>query len=285
MTARNQKTALLIAGPTASGKSARALALAQERGGVIINADALQVYGDLRILSARPTAEEEARVPHRLYGHVAAEQPYSVAAWAAEAQREMAAAWEQGLLPIITGGTGLYFRALEKGLAPVPEIPDEVRSHWRGFTGDLHAELGARDAEMAARLAPGDRQRITRALEVVDATGRSLLDWQREGQEQAALEGVTVERVFIDVPREELYARADMRFEQMIAQGALDEARALMDRDPMLPVMKAIGLPELVAHLSGEMTLDEAVAKAKTATRQYIKRQLTWWRGQMAHWR
>ena len=285
MTARNHKTALLIAGPTASGKSARALALARERGGVIINADALQVYGDLRILSARPTAEEESLVPHRLYGHVAAEQPYSVAAWAAEAQREMAAAWDQGLLPIIAGGTGLYFRALEKGLAPVPEIPDEVRSQWRGFTGDLHAELRARDPEMAARLAPGDRQRITRALEVVDATGRSLLDWQREGQEQAALEGVSVERLFIDVPREELYARADTRFEQMIAHGALDEARALRNLDPMLPIMKAIGLPELIAHLKGEMTLEEAVARAKTATRQYIKRQLTWWRGQMAHWR
>jgi tRNA dimethylallyltransferase len=285
MTARNQKTALLIAGPTASGKSARALALAEERGGVIINADALQVYAGLRILSARPTPAEEARVPHRLYGHVAAEQPYSVAAWAAEAQREMAAAWEQGLIPIVTGGTGLYFRALEKGLAPVPPIPEDVRSHWRGFTGDLHAELRARDPEMAQRLAAGDRQRITRALEVVDATGRSLLDWQREGQEQAALEGVNVERIFIDVPREELYVRADKRFAQMIEQGALDEARALMHRDPMLPVMKAIGLPELIAHLKGEMTLEEAVAKAKTATRQYIKRQLTWWRGQMAHWR
>jgi tRNA dimethylallyltransferase len=285
MTARKQKTALLIAGPTASGKSARALALAEERGGVIINADALQVYAGLRILSARPTAAEEARAPHRLYGHVAAEQPYSVAAWAAEAQREMTAAWEQGLIPIITGGTGLYFRALEKGLAPVPPIPEDVRSLWRGFTGDLHAELRARDPEMAQRLAAGDRQRITRALEVVDGTGRSLLDWQREGQEQAALEGVSVERIFIDVPREELYARADTRFALMIEQGALDEARTLMDRDPMLPVMKAIGLPELIAHLKGEMTLEEAVAKAKTATRQYIKRQLTWWRGQMAHWR
>lgn len=285
MTATEQKRALLIAGPTASGKSARALALAQERGGVVINADALQVYADLRILSARPSPEEEAAVPHRLYGHVAAQQPYSVAAWVAEARREMEAAWAQGLLPIVTGGTGLYFRALEQGLAPVPQIPEDVRTSWRGFSGDLHAELRARDPEMAQRLSPGDRQRITRALEVVDATGRSLLDWQREGQEQAALEGVAVERLFMDVPREELYARADLRFGKMIAQGAIEEARALADRDPMLPVMKAIGLPELVSHLKGEITLEEAVARARTATRQYIKRQLTWWRGQMAHWR
>ena len=285
MTATEQKRALLIAGPTASGKSARALALAQERGGVVINADALQVYADLRILSARPSPEEEAAVPHRLYGHVAAQQPYSVAAWVAEARREMEAAWAQGLLPIVTGGTGLYFRALEQGLAPVPQIPEDVRTSWRGFSGDLHAELRARDPEMAQRLSPGDRQRITRALEVVDATGRSLLDWQREGQEQAALEGVAVERLFMDVPREELYARADLRFGKMIAQGAIEEARALADRDPMLPVMKAIGLPELVSHLKGEITLEEAVARARTATRHYIKRQLTWWRGQMAHWR
>ena len=285
MTANEQKRALLIAGPTASGKSARALELARERGGVVINADALQVYADLRILSARPSPEEEAAVPHRLYGHVAAQQPYSVAAWVAEARREMEAAWAQGLLPIVTGGTGLYFRALEQGLAPVPQIPEDVRTSWRGFSGDLHAELRARDPEMAQRLPPGDRQRITRALEVVDATGRSLLDWQREGEEQAALEGASVERLFMDVPREELYARADLRFGKMIAQGAIEEARALADRDPMLPVMKAIGLPELVSHLKGEITLEEAVARARTATRHYIKRQLTWWRGQMAHWR
>ena len=145
-------------------------------------------------------------MPHRLYGHVAAEQPYSVAAWLAEARREMEEAWAQGLLPILTGGTGLYFSALERGLAPVPEIPEEVRSRWRSFTGDLHAELLARDPAMAARLHPGDRQRVTRALEVVDATGRSLLDWQRAGQEGAALAGVEVERIFLDVPRAELHA-------------------------------------------------------------------------------
>lgn len=280
-----EKRALLIAGPTASGKSARALAEARARDGVIINADALQVYAPLRILTARPSAAEEAAAPHRLYGHVAADEPYSAAAWVAEAKREMEAAWAQGLLPIVTGGTGLYFRALEQGLAPVPEIPEEVRSRWRSFTGDLHAELSLRDPAMAARLNPQDRQRLTRALEVVDATGRSLLDWQREGQAEAALSGVAAERHFMDVPRDELYARADARFMAMMEQGALEEARAMLGQDPMLPAMKAIGLPELIAYLEGKLTLDEALAQAKTATRQYIKRQLTWWRGQMGHWR
>jgi len=285
MTATDHKRALLIAGPTASGKSALALEKAVSLNGVVINADALQVYSSLRILSARPTPDEEARAPHRLYGHVGAEQAYSVASWLAEARREMEAAWEQGQLPIVTGGTGLYFRALELGLAPVPEIPDEVRSHWRSFAGDLHAELGSRDAAMAAKLLPTDRQRLSRALEVVDATGRSLLDWQREGQDQAPLARVTVERIFIDLPREELYARAEARFDSMLGAGALDEARAMAHLDPMLPAMKAIGLPELVAYLRGAMTLEEAGVRSKTATRNFIKRQLTWWRSQMGHWR
>lgn len=285
MTTAPERRALLIAGPTASGKSALALHLAQQRNGAVINADALQVYAPLRILSARPTPEEEALVPHRLYGHVAAEQPYSVAAWLAEARRELDAAWAQGLLPIFTGGTGLYFRALERGLAPVPQIPPEVRNRWRVFAGDLHAELGKRDPAMAARLGPADIQRLTRALEVIDATGRSLLEWQRDGQTGSALNGVEVERIFLEVPREELHSRAEQRFDRMLAAGALEEARAMMHLDPSLPSMKAIGLPELIAHLKGELSLTEAVARAKAATRQYIKRQGTWWRGQMAHWR
>lgn len=284
MTTSDHKRALLIAGPTASGKSALALEKAVGLNGVVINADALQVYSALRILSARPTPEEEARAPHRLYGHVGAEEAYSVASWLAEARREMETAWQRGLLPIVTGGTGLYFRALELGLAPVPEIPEEVRSHWRSFAGDLHAELSSRDPAMAAKLLPTDRQRLSRALEVVDATGRSLLDWQREGQGQAPLAGVTVERIFIDVPREDLYARAEARFDAMLAAGALDEVRPLAHLDPMLPAMKAIGLPELIAHLRGETTLEDATVRAKTATRNFIKRQLTWWRNQMAHW-
>ncbi|MFN4143845.1 tRNA (adenosine(37)-N6)-dimethylallyltransferase MiaA [Aestuariivirga sp.] len=285
MTATSKKRALLIAGPTASGKSALALELARKRHGVVINADALQVYAPLRILTARPTGEDEAQAPHRLYGHVAAEQPYSAAAWVSEASREMAKAWEEGLLPVLTGGTGLYFRALERGLAPVPEIPEAIRGKWRSYEGDLHAELRRRDPAMAETLSPGDRQRLTRALEVVEATGRSLLDWQREGEHQAPLAGVETERIFMEVPRDELYARADARFAAMIERGALEEARGLMGLDPRLPVMKAIGLPELIAHLEGRMSIDEAIARARTATRNYIKRQLTWWRGQMAHWR
>ena len=280
MSATSPKRALLIAGPTASGKSALAMKLAAERGGIIINADALQVYRDLRILSARPSPEDEARVPHRLYGHVSAEQLYSVAAWAAEARQEIAAAWSRGLVPIVTGGTGLYFRALEQGLAPVPPIPEEVRSRWRSFSGDTHAELARRDPAMAARLQPADRQRIARALEVIDATGRSLLDWQRDGQQGAALEVAEIERIFLDIPRADLHARAGTRFDAMMAAGALEEARALMHLDPDLPVMKAIGLPELIAHLKGGIPLEDAITRAKAATRQYIKRQSTWWRGQ-----
>jgi tRNA dimethylallyltransferase len=223
-------------------------------------------------------------MPHRLYGHVAAEQPYSVAAWAAEAKRELEHAWAEGKLPIVTGGTGLYFSALERGLAPVPEIPEEIRAKWRSFAGDIHAELALRDPAMAARLQPTDRQRIARALEVVEATGRSLLDWQREGQHEAPLAGVTAERIFLDVPRAELHARADARFARMVEQGALEEARSMIGLDPSLPAIRAIGLPELIAHLKGETSLDEAITRAQAATRQYIKRQLTWWRGQMAHW-
>ena len=285
MTETNQKRALLIAGPTASGKSALALDLARKWNGVIINADAIQVYADLRILSARPLAGEEAQAPHRLYGHTGSREAYSVAGWLAEARRELAAAWEQGLLPIVAGGTGLYFRALERGLAEVPPIPGDIRARWRDFSGDLHGELAGRDPLMAQRLLPSDRQRLARALEVIEATGRSLRDWQRDGQSQAALAGIDIERIFMDVPRDELYGRAEIRFEQMMRAGGLDEVRPLLGLDPGLPVMKAIGVPELRAHLLDKLPLDEAVAAAKLATRHYIKRQLTWWRGQMAHWR
>jgi tRNA dimethylallyltransferase len=279
-----EKRALLIAGPTASGKSALALKLARERRGVIINADALQVYRELRILTARPTPQEESQVPHRLYGHVSGRERHSVAAWLADATRELAAAWEQGLLPIVTGGTGLCFAALEKGLAEVPPVPAAIRDRWRGFSGDLHGALAARDPAMAKRLNPADRQRLVRALEVIEATGRSLADWQREGKAAAPLAGASVERVFLHVPRRELHARVEARFDRMLAEGALDEVRPLSGLDPGLPMMKAIGVAELAAHLRGEISLDEAAARAKAATRQYIKRQQTWWRGQMRAW-
>jgi tRNA dimethylallyltransferase len=274
------RRALLIAGPTASGKSALALRLARERGGVIVNADAMQVYRELRILSARPPPEEEAAVPHRLYGHVSGRENYSVARWLVDARREIELAWGQGMLPVVTGGTGLYFRALERGLAGIPPIDADVREKWRAFAGDVHEALARLDPKAAARLEPNDRQRIIRALEVIEATGHPLSHWQAVARQGAALTEADVERIFIDVPRAELYARAEARFDAMIAARALEEVRPLLDYDPALPVMKAIGVPELAAHLRGETTLDEAVTAAKTATRHYIKRQLTWWRGQ-----
>jgi tRNA dimethylallyltransferase len=273
------RRALLIAGPTASGKSALALRLARERGGVVINADALQVYGELRILSARPSPEEEALIPHSLYGHVPGRESYSAARWLAEARREIESAWRQRLLPIVTGGTGLYFRALERGLADMPPIDTAVREKWRSFTGDVHVELARLDPAAAARLERNDRQRVIRALEVIEATGHPLSHWQAMARQNALLADVSVERIFVDVPRADLYARAEARFDAMIATGAIEEVRLLLDYDPALPMMKAIGVPEITAHLRGEVGLDEAIALAKTATRHYIKRQLTWWRG------
>ncbi len=276
------KSALLIAGPTASGKSALALTLARERDGVIINADALQVYRELRILSARPTDEELHTAPHRLYGHVSGLDSYSVAHWLADAKREIESAWAAGKLPIITGGTGMYFMALEKGLAEVPPISPDIREKWRSFEGDLYGELIRRDKESAKALKPNDRQRLSRALEVIEGTGQPLSHWQAEAQSQAFLRDAAVERHLVDVPREELYNRAERRFDQMMAAGALEEVRPLIKHGSVLPMMKAIGVPELTRHLRGEISLPEAVVLAKTATRQYIKRQLTWWRGQAA---
>lgn len=279
MSNQPQKSVALIAGPTASGKSALALRLARERDGMIINADSMQVYRELRILSARPTLEEEAQAPHRLYGHVSGGEDYSVARWLLDATREIGVCWAAGKLPIICGGTGLYFMALEQGLSDVPPIPAMLREKWRGFGGDAHAELAQRDAIMAERLKPKDRQRIIRALEVIEATGRSLSEWQGRGQEGAFLNDIKVERHFVDVPREELYVRAEHRFDLMMERGALDEVRGLPNLPLEQPMMKAIGVPELLAHLHGDISMDEAIAKAKTATRHYIKRQMTWWRG------
>jgi tRNA dimethylallyltransferase len=278
------KSALLIAGPTASGKSALALRMARERGGVIINADALQIYRELRVLSARPTEIELMEAPHSLYGHVSGQEAYSVAAWLADARVEIERAWVQDLLPIITGGTGLYFMALEQGLAEVPSIDPVIREKWRSFEGDIHVELQRRDPLAAVRLKPNDRQRIARALEVVEGTGKPLSYWQGQAQQQAFLSGVRVERLMVEVPREELYARADRRFDQMIAAGALKEVKALINLDGALPMMRAIGVPELTRHLRKEIGLDEAIALAKIATRQFIKRQLTWGRGQARGW-
>jgi tRNA dimethylallyltransferase len=278
------KTAILIAGPTASGKSALAQCLARERDGVIINADSMQVYSELRILSARPSAEDEAQAPHRLYGHIAGAEAYSAGRWLAEAKLEIQACWAIGKVPIVVGGTGLYFMALQGGLADVPPIPADVRDIWRDFKGDLHVELQKRDPTTAAKLNPADRQRLIRALEVHHATGKSLAAWQADALADAFLSDVKVERQFVDVPREVLYNRAERRFDLMIEQGAIDEVRNLPALAADLPMMKAIGIPELQAHLRGEVSFDEAITSSKTATRHYIKRQLTWWRGQMVGW-
>ncbi len=279
-----QKPAVLIAGPTASGKSALALKLARDRDGVIINADSMQVYRELRILSARPSAGEEAQAPHRLYGHVSGAEDYSVGRWLADAKLEMQACWAIGKLPIVVGGTGLYFMALQGGLAEIPAIPLDVRDKWRGFDGDLHAELHKRDPMSATKLNPADKQRLIRALEVVDATGKTLGEWQADAVSNSFLNDINVERLFVDVPREALYARAEQRFDQMLQQGALAEVEALPALVPTQPMMKAIGVPELLSCLGGETSLPDAITSAKTNTRNYIKRQLTWWRGQMQGW-
>jgi tRNA dimethylallyltransferase len=284
MTTTPQKSALLIAGPTASGKSALAIVEARKRGGVIINADSMQVYRELRILSARPSVEEERQAPHRLYGHVSGADDYSVASWLSDVKLEMLRCWDAGTTPIICGGTGLYFRALELGLAETPPIDVNVRKKWRGFEGDLHAELSMRDPEAATRLNPADKQRIIRALEVVESTGRTLAQWQADAAASNFLNQINVERVYVNVSREELYARAERRFDMMMRLGALDEVKALPSFDAAQPIMKAIGVPELLAHLRGEIPLSQAITDGKTATRQYIKRQFTWWRGQGKDW-
>jgi tRNA dimethylallyltransferase len=283
-----EKRAVLIAGPTASGKSALALTLAKERQGVVINADAMQVYRELRILTARPTAAEEALVPHRLYGHVPAAEAYSVARFIADVGREMDAAWAEGLVPMVTGGTGLYFRAMEQGLADIPLIQGDITRKWRDAQGDLHAELEKRDRASAGRLNPNDRQRIVRALEVFEATGKSLDHWQRIAQSEAILSGIDCERILLNPGRQVLYDRADKRFAKMVKEeGAVHEVRSLLalGLDRSLPALKAIGVKELGAHLAGAMSIDDAIVKSQTATRHYIKRQLTWWRHQMPGWR
>jgi tRNA dimethylallyltransferase len=278
---------ILIAGPTASGKSALALALAEKLRGVIINADSMQVYRDLRVITARPTTKEEQRVPHRLYGRIDAAENYSVGRWCTEAAATLQTTRRYGRAAIIVGGTGLYFNALTRGLAAVPPIPAEIRETVRGRLasdgiGPLHVELKERDPAAAARLMPGDRARIARALEVVLATGRSLLEWQ-EDNKPASVEPARAAKVFLMPDRNELLRRIDARFDAMIAAGAIEEVRALAARglDPELPAMKAHGVPWLVRHFSGEITLDEAIEGGKRDTRQYTKRQATWFRNQL----
>jgi tRNA dimethylallyltransferase len=284
---QDNSKAVLIAGPTASGKSALALALAQKTGGVVINADSMQVYRDLKVITARPTSDEEARVPHHLYGHVDAAVNFSAGAWVADAEAVLADLHAQSRLAIFTGGTGLYFKALTRGLSAVPPIAPEVRDGVRARlerdgVEALHAELAQRDPASAERLKPRDRTRIARALEVVEATGRSLTDWHRDGLPPLLPPG-TFSALFLAPDRDQLYARIDARFDTMLKAGALEEVAALGARhlDPLLPAMKAHGVPALLRHLAGEITLDEAATIGRGDTRHYAKRQFTWFRHQL----
>jgi tRNA dimethylallyltransferase len=268
----------LIAGPTASGKSALALALAERSGGVIINADSAQIYADLPILSAAPTAEERARAEHRLYGVQDGAQPCSAAAWSAMAAGEIADVQAQGRLPVLVGGTGLYIRTLLDGIAPVPPIDPRVRQQVRARSVEQNrARLAERDADAAARLNPGDATRIARALEVIESTGRRLTEWQ--SQRSGGIGNRVALKPLILLPeRDWLYRRCDERFASMLDHGAVDEVRALLARelDPALPVMRAIGVRELASWLGGETDRDTAIAAGQQATRRYAKRQYTW---------
>ncbi|MCW5694362.1 MAG: tRNA (adenosine(37)-N6)-dimethylallyltransferase MiaA [Pseudolabrys sp.] len=284
------KRAVLIAGPTASGKSALALALADRLRGTIVNADSMQVYAGLRVITARPSAEEETRAPHVLYGHVDAAESYSTGQWLREVAAAIADITATGRVPIVVGGTGLYFKVLTEGLAAVPAIPSEIREAVRerlarDGVAPLYAELTARDPVTAARLMPLDRSRIARALEVVLATGRSISDWHGEGTAPLMPPERTA-RVFVTLERAELVSRIEARFAAMLEAGALDEVAALAARklDPLLPAMKAHGVPWLIRHLRGEISLDEAAAGSIMDTRRYAKRQHTWFRGQMKDW-
>ena len=280
---------VLLAGPTASGKSRLALELAEALGGVIVNADSMQVYRELEVITARPSAADEARVPHRLYGVVSVADPFSVAAWKTRAEAEIAAAHEAGKVALVVGGTGLYFRALERGLAAIPEIPVEVRARARRLAAAgpplLHAALAKRDPVMAARLDPADRQRLARAWEVLETTGVSLAEWQSRPVARPRF-GVADARFVLMPPREWLYARCDARFADMIAREAVSEVAALEARglDASLPAMRAVGVPELGRHVRGEAALEDAVRAGQAAVRRYAKRQLTWFRRYMAEW-
>jgi tRNA dimethylallyltransferase len=273
---------VLIAGPTASGKSALALEIAARQGGVIVNADALQVYSCWRLLTARPSTEEEAQAPHRLYGHVDRDQPYSVGHWL----REMAGILATGARPIVVGGTGLYFTALTTGLAEIPPTPPEVRfeADRRRADAGVSALLAELDPATRAKIDTANPARVQRAWEVLRATGRGLADWQAEtGPPLLPLSQAAA--YVLEAPPDWLGPRIARRFDAMMAAGALDEVRAeLPTWDPARPSARAIGAAELVAHLRGEMTREEAVEAAKIATRQYAKRQRSWFRNRMRAW-
>jgi tRNA dimethylallyltransferase len=280
--------AVLIAGPTASGKSAAALELAEEIGGVIVNADSMQVYREAPILTAQPSAEDKARAPHLLYGHVAASEVYSVGRWRDDAVKAIAEARAMKHVPIFAGGTGMYFMALTEGLADIPATPDDVREEARALLDDigveaLHARLAERDPLTAGKLRPSDPQRVLRAYEVFEATGTPLAEWQ-DRPAAPLLDKARAAGFVLDMPRSDLRARIATRVEKMLEQGGLEEARVLEDLDPILPAAKLLGLRPLQALAAGRLTRADALDAAITATRQFAKRQMTWFRHRMPHY-
>jgi tRNA dimethylallyltransferase len=277
---------VLIAGPTASGKSTLALALGEALHGTVINADAMQVYAELRVLTARPSVEDETRVPHLLYGHVPARERYSAGRYSDDAMRALGAARDAGRLPIFVGGTGLYFKVLTEGLSPIPPISAEVRARVRAKFDALgadrfFAEFAARDPDSAAQLRANDVQRVLRAADVLEATGWPLKRWQQ--RPGTPVLGPRIARFVVSPPRDVLYARIDARAKAM-AEAGIDEARALQGLDPSLPAAKALGVPQLLRVLSGEIGFETGISEIQGETRRYAKRQLTWLRRFMKDW-
>lgn len=281
--------AVLIAGPTASGKSALGLALAAQLGGEIVNADSMQVYQDLRVVTARPEREDETAYPHHLYGHVSGAEVFSTGRWLADATEAISDIGDRGRVPIVLGGTGLYFKALTKGFVEVPAIPQAIRHQTRAEVDDIgpvaaHKLLLAVDPRWAAQVHENDPQRIARGLEVYRATGRALTSWHEDPVEPPL--AMPMIKVVLEPDRDWLRDRIARRFATMMEEGALEEVAALLSRgySPSLPVMKALGVPELAQHLRGDMPLEDAIAMASTRSRQYAKRQSTWFRQQMIAW-
>ena len=282
--------AILIAGPTASGKSALAMALAERLGGSVVNADSMQIYDALRILTARPSLSDEARIPHVLYGHVQPQEAYSAGHYAKDAAHVIEGLRATDSLPVVVGGTGLYFKVLLEGLSPVPDIDPDIRNRWRSEANkisaeSLHQTLARLDPVMAARLEPGDRQRIVRALEVFEHTGRSLAEWQQTGG-TPVFNADEVLKLVVAPPRAVLHQRAEDRFEHMMTDGAIEEVEALtkMELDPGQPVLRALGVDPIQRWLRGEISQKDAVNQGQTETRQYIKRQTTWLKKNMMSW-
>lgn len=279
--------AILITGPTASGKSALAIKWARETNGVVINADSMQVYDTLRILTARPSEEDMEGIPHHLYGHVPADTVFSTGRWLREMAALLAKLKQEGRMPVIVGGTGLYFRVLTQGLSEMPAVDDTIREALRTRMREegsaaLHAALQGIDPPTAARLQPGDGQRILRALEIYEASGKPLSSFQAQPG-SGLIRAEACRKIVVLPDRAMLAERIGRRFRQMLETGAIDEARALLSRNlsPELPVMKAIGVPEIAALLAGALSMDEVIERGTAATRQYAKRQMTWFRNQM----